>query len=71
MAWTGGDVPPEIEPFACDPGHSLGSIWTAMRGTVEGSFLIMHTQRQHWLDYDPVALAVLVIGMVGLLALTI
>ena len=32
----------------------------------------MHTQkRQHWLDYDPVALAVLVIGMVGLLALTI
>ena len=32
---------------------------------------VMHTQRQHWLDYDPVALAVLVIGMIGLLALTI
>jgi hypothetical protein len=23
----------------------------------------MHIQRQHWLDYDPVALAVLVIGI--------
>jgi hypothetical protein len=23
----------------------------------------MHTQRRHWLDYDPVALAVLVIGI--------
>ena len=34
-------------------------------------FHLMHTQRQHWLDYDPVALAVLVIGMIGLLALTI
>ena len=33
----------------------------------------MHTQRRHWLDYDPVALAVLVIGlgMIGLLALSI
>jgi len=34
-------------------------------------FQVMHTQKQHWLDYDPVALAVLVIGMIGLLALTI
>jgi len=31
----------------------------------------MHTQRQHWLDYDPVALAVLVFGIIGLLALII
>jgi hypothetical protein len=33
----------------------------------------MHTQRRHWLDYDPVALAVLVIGivMIELLALSI
>ena len=37
----------------------------------KGRFHVMHTQRQHWLDYDPVALAVLVIGMIGLLALTI
>ena len=37
----------------------------------KGRFQVMHTQKQHWLDYDPVALAVLVIGMVGLLALTI
>jgi hypothetical protein len=34
---------------------------------------IMHVQRRHWLDYDPVALAVLVIGigMIELLALSI
>jgi len=33
----------------------------------------MYIQRQHWLDYDPVALAVLVvgIGMIELLALII
>ena len=33
----------------------------------------MHIQRGHWLDYDPVALAVLVIGigMIELLALLI
>jgi hypothetical protein len=33
----------------------------------------MHAQRWHWLDYDPVALAVLVIGigMIELLALSI
>jgi hypothetical protein len=33
----------------------------------------MHVQRRHWLDYDPVALAVLVIGlgMIELLALSI
>jgi threonine dehydrogenase-like Zn-dependent dehydrogenase len=33
----------------------------------------MHTQKRHWLDYDPVALAVLVIGLgtIGLLALSI
>ena len=34
-------------------------------------FQVMHTQKQHWLDYDPVALAVLVLGLIGLLALTI
>jgi hypothetical protein len=34
---------------------------------------IMYIQRPHWLDYDPVALAVLVIGigMIELLALII
>ena len=34
---------------------------------------IMYIQRRHWLDYDPVALAVLVIGigMIELLALII
>ena len=33
----------------------------------------MYIQRQHWLDYDPVALTVLVIGigMIELLALII
>jgi hypothetical protein len=33
----------------------------------------MRARRQHWLDYDPVALAVLVIGigMIELLALSI
>jgi hypothetical protein len=33
----------------------------------------MHAQRRYWLDYDPVALAVLVIGlgMIELLALSI
>ena len=33
----------------------------------------MHLEKQHWLDYDPVALAVLVIGigMIELLALII
>jgi hypothetical protein len=33
----------------------------------------MHAERQHWLDYDPVALAVLVIGiaLVEVLALSI
>jgi hypothetical protein len=33
----------------------------------------MHAQRRHWLDYDPVALAVLLIGiaLVELLALGI
>jgi hypothetical protein len=33
----------------------------------------MHAQQQHWLDYDPVALAVLVIGiaLVEVLALSI
>jgi hypothetical protein len=33
----------------------------------------MHIQRWHWLDYDPVALAVLAIGigMIELLALII
>jgi hypothetical protein len=34
---------------------------------------IMHVQDRHWLDYDPVALAVLVIGigLIELLALSI
>jgi len=34
---------------------------------------IMYIQRRHWLDYDPVALAVLVIGigMIELLAMII
>jgi hypothetical protein len=34
---------------------------------------IMYIQRRHWLDYDPIALAVLVIGigMIELLALII
>jgi hypothetical protein len=33
----------------------------------------MHVQRRHWLDYDPVAFAVLVIGigLIELLALSI
>jgi hypothetical protein len=33
----------------------------------------MHTQKQHWLDYDPVAVAVLVVGiaMIELLAMII
>jgi hypothetical protein len=33
----------------------------------------MHAQGRHWLDYDPVALAVLVvgIGLIELLALSI
>jgi hypothetical protein len=33
----------------------------------------MHAQRRHWLDYDPVALAVLLIGiaLVEILALGI
>jgi hypothetical protein len=33
----------------------------------------MHTHRWHWLDYDPVALAVLVIGigLIEFLALSI
>jgi hypothetical protein len=33
----------------------------------------MHTQRRHWLDYDAVALVVLVIGiaMIEVLALSI
>jgi hypothetical protein len=33
----------------------------------------MHTERRHWLDYDPVALAVLVIGIgiIELIALSI
>jgi hypothetical protein len=33
----------------------------------------MHAQDRHWLDYDPVALAVLVIGigLIELLALSI
>jgi hypothetical protein len=62
---------PEIGPFACDPGHRLGSIWSAITDSFKGRFQVMHTQKQHWLDYDPVALAVLVIGMIGLLALTI
>jgi hypothetical protein len=61
----------EIGPFACDAGHRLASIRSAIRGRSWEGFQIMHTQRQHWLDYDPVALAVLVIGMIGLLALTI
>ena len=68
LAWDG---PPEIGPFACDAGHSLGSIWSAIRDLFMGRVQVMHTQKQHWLDYDPVALAVLVIGMIGLLALTI
>ena len=39
--------------------HDLGRRWR-----------IMYIQRRHWLDYDPVALAVLVIGigMIELLA---
>ena len=61
----------EIGPFGCDPGHSLGSIWSAITDSFKGRFQVMHTQKQHWLDYDPVALAVLVIGMIGLLALAI
>jgi len=34
---------------------------------------VMYIQRRHWLDYDPVALAVLVIGIaiIELLALII
>ena len=64
-------VPPEIGPFACDASHSLGSFWSAIRDSLKGRFQVMHTKRQHWLDYDPVALAVLVIGMIGLLVLTI
>ena len=61
----------KIGPFGCDPGHSLGSIWSAITDSFKGRFQVMHTQKQHWLDYDPVALAVLVIGMIGLLALAI
>ena len=69
MDWRG--CPSGDWAIACDPGHSLGSIWSAIRDSFKGRFHVMHTQRQHWLDYDPVALAVLVIGMIGLLALTI
>jgi len=47
---------PEIGPFACDPGHRLGSIWSAITDSFKGRFQVMHTQKQHWLDYDPVAL---------------
>jgi len=42
------------------------------RGMGAGGIIVLH-QRRYWLDYDPVALAVLVIGigMIGLLALSI
>jgi hypothetical protein len=53
-----GGVPPTPHP-SCDRGPEAG---TGRR--------VLHTQRRHWLDYDPVALAVLVIGigMIELLA---
>jgi hypothetical protein len=56
---------------ACDADHSLRSIWSAMSDSFKGRFQVMHTQRQHWLDYDPVALAILIFGIIGLLALVI
>ena len=45
-----------------------GNRWRAMM-----SVQTMHVQKPHWLDYDPVALAVLVIGIgiIELLALII
>ena len=69
--FSAGDFPPEIGPFACDPKSQPWQHLVCYRGHVQGKVSSHAHTKADWLDYDPVALAVLVIGMIGLLALTI
>jgi len=84
---TASYFPPVIEAFGCQLGTASGVQYDALAppmpphiaalvGQLETgnrSRATMYVQRPHWLDYDPVALAVLVIGIgiIELLALII